>query len=492
MTGSSGCWSLPDGQRAEVTDERALLARTVEIAGDYLDSLATRPIRPESDYAAMLKAVDGPVPELGDEALAVVEELAAVAEPGLTAMGSGRYFGFVIGGALPASLAADWLVSTWDQNAGLARPTPAVAALEEVTGRWVLELLGLPPRSSFAFVTGCQMAHVTSLAAARHGVYERIGYDLRERGLAGAPPLRVVVGGQRHVTLTRALRLLGIGRAQERIVPVDDQGRMDVAALRGVLEAEQAPTIVCGQAGEVNTGAFDDLEAIVAAARQHDAWVHVDGAFGLWAATSPRLAHHLRGHGGADSWATDAHKWLNVPYDCGIAICAHPALHAAAMEYAAPYITISETEVERDPVGYSPEFSRRARSLPVWAAIRSLGRQGITAMIERSCDQATAIAEGLRELPGCEILNEVELNQVLLRFESDERTAAIVARVQDEGEAWMAPTVWDGRTAIRISVSCWRTDDDDVRRTIESFTRASAAARADIAVGRSGATPAPG
>jgi glutamate/tyrosine decarboxylase-like PLP-dependent enzyme len=457
-----------------MTDERALLARTAEIAARYLETLDTRPVRPEADYATMLAAVDGPVPEEGIDPLAVVEELAALAEPGLTAMGSGRYFGFVIGGALPASLASDWLVSAWDQNTGLAQPTPALSALEAVTGRWVLDLLGLPAHSSFAFVTGCQMAHVTSLAAARQAVYHRIGYDLREEGLAGAPPLRVVVGAQRHVTLTRALRLLGIGRAQEHVVPVDGQGRMRAEVLAGALAGLEGPTIVCGQAGEVNTGSFDDLETIVSVAHEHGAWVHVDGAFGLWAAASPRLAHLLHGHAGADSWATDGHKWLNVPYDCGIAICAHPEMHAAAMEYAAPYLAVSDSTVERDPMGYGPEFSRRARALPAWAAIRSLGRSGVAAMVERSCAQATAIAAGLAALPGCEILNDVVLNQVLLRFESDERTEAIVSAVQHEGEAWMSPSIWEGRKAIRISVSCWRTADDDVRRTVEAFGRAVA------------------
>ncbi len=459
-----------------MTDERALLFRTAEIAAQYLESLDTRPVRPEADYATMLAAVDGPVPDDGIEALAVVEELAAVVEPGLTAMGSGRFFGFVIGGALPSSVAADWLVSAWDQNTGLAQPTPGLSALEAVTGRWVLELLGLPPHSSFAFVTGCQMAHVTSLAAARHAVYDRIGYDLREKGLAGAPPLRVVVGALRHVTLIRALRLLGIGHAQELVVPVDGSGKARIDLLEEMLPDDGAPTIVCLHAGEVNTGAVDDLVTAVAVAHARDAWVHIDAAFGLWAAASPSLAHLVRGHAGADSWATDAHKWLNVPYDCGIAICAHPEMHAAAMEYAAPYLTVAGSDVERDPMGFSPEFSRRARALPVWAAIRSLGRSGVAAMIEQSCEHARAFAEQLAALPGCEILNEVVLNQVLLRFENDERTRAIVAAVQREGEAWMSPTVWQDRAAIRISVSCWRTDDDDVRRTVEAFRRAAASA----------------
>jgi glutamate/tyrosine decarboxylase-like PLP-dependent enzyme len=248
---------------------------------------------------------------------------------------------------------------------------------------------------------------------------------------------------------------------------------MRAELLEAALADVDGPTIVCAQAGEVNTGAFDDVETIVAVAHAQGAWVHVDGAFGLWAAASPKLAHLVQGHAAADSWATDAHKWLNVPYDCGIAICAHPAMHAAAMEYAAPYLAVGG-EAERDPMGYSPEFSRRARSLPAWAAIRSLGREGLAEMIEGSCANAVAIAEGLAALPGCEIINDVVLNQVLLRFESDERTQQIVAAVQQEGEAWMSPTVWEGRSAIRISVSCWRTDDDDVRRTIDAFARAVA------------------
>ena len=457
-----------------MTDERALLARAAELAADWLDTLDTRPVRAEADYQAMLRAVDAPVPERGTDPHALIEELAALAEPGLTAMGSGRFFGFVIGGSLPAATAADMLATAWDQNTGLAAPTPATSALEAVTGRWVLELLGLPAHSSFAFVTGCQMAHVTALAAARQGVYERIGYDLRARGLAGAPPLRVIVGGQRHVTLTRALRLLGIGSAQEVVLPVDDQGRMAVELLDDAC-AGDAPTIVCAQAGEVNTGAFDDLRAVVDIAHSHGAWVHVDGAFGLWAAASPRLLHLVDGHSGADSWATDAHKWLNVPYDCGIALCAHPQVHAAAMEYAAPYLSVADSEAERDPMGFSPEFSRRARALPAWAAIRSLGRTGVAAMVESSCASARAIAEGVAAIPGCEIVNDVVLNQVLVRLETDDRTRAVLAAIQQEGEAYPSQGMWQDRATIRVSVSCWRTDDGDVRRTIAAFERAAAA-----------------
>ena len=451
--------------------ERELLARTADIAADYIETLDTRPVGAARTYREMHALLDAPVPESPADATAVVEEMAQLLEPGITAMGSGRFFGFVIGGALPASLAADWLVSTWDQNTGLAEPTPATAALETVAGRWVIELLGLPTHASFAFVTGCQMAHVTCLAAARHAVYARAGWDLPTNGLAGAPPLRVIVGGKRHVTLTRALRLLGMGEAQEVVLASDAEGRMDTAGLDAAL-AGGVPTIVCAQAGEVNTGAFDDLAAIVAAARAVDAWVHVDGAFGLWAAASPTLRHLVAGHAEADSWATDGHKWLNVPYDCGIALCAHPADHAAAMEYAAPYLHVSDLAAVRDPMGYSPEFSRRARSAPVWAAIRQLGRSGVAELVERCSAHARRFAVRVAELPGCEVLNEVVLNQVLFRFEDDEATAAALAAVQASGEAWMSGTRWDDRAAIRLSVSGWRTTAADIDRTLVAFARA--------------------
>ena len=452
--------------------ERELLARTAALAADYLETLDTRQIRPERGYREMHELFDRAVPDRPADPADVVEELAAVGEQGVMAIGSGRWYGFVAGGAVPSSLAADWLVSAWDQNTGLAEPTPATSALEAVTGRWVLELLGLPPDSSFAFVTGCQMAHVTCLAAARHSVYRRAGWDLPQRGLAGAPPLRVVLGGKRHVTIKRALRLLGIGESQEVVLPADSEGRMATEQLGAALDGS-TPTIVCAQAGEVNTGAFDDLEAIVELAARAGAWVHVDGAFGLWAAASPALAHLVAGYERADSWATDGHKWLNVPFDCGIALCAHRDDHEAAMEYAAPYLAVSESHVARDPMGYSPEFSRRARAVPVWAAIRELGREGITALVDRCCAHARAIAEGLAALPGCEIVNEVVLNQVLFRFEDDVRTQAILAAVQEEGEAWMSPTTWDGRFTIRISVVGWRTSERDVERTVAAFTRAT-------------------
>ena len=452
--------------------ERELLTRTAAMAADYLETLDTRPVRPERRYREMLALLDSPLPEHPTDPAVVVEELAAVAEPGIMAIGSGRWFGFVAGGALPASLASDWLVSAWDQNTGLAEPTPSTSALEVVAGRWLLELLGLPAHSSFAFVTGCQMAHVTCLAAARHAVYRRAGWDLPRQGLAGAPPLRVVVGGARHVTIMRALRLLGIGAEQEIVLGADREGRMQTEGLAAAIDGG-VPTIVCAQAGDVNTGAFDDLQAIADAVDGSDAWVHVDGAFGLWAAASPALAHLVEGNARADSWATDGHKWLNVPFDCGIALCAHPADHAAAMEYAAPYLDVSDRLVARDPMGYSPEFSRRARAVPVWAAIRELGREGVTDLVDRCCAHARAIADGVAALPGCEVLNDVVLNQVLFRFEDDARTQDILAAVQAEGEAWMSPTTREGRFTIRISVVGWRTTEDDVERTVAAFARAA-------------------
>ena len=452
--------------------ERELLTRTAAMAADYLETLDTRPVRPERRYREMLALLDSPLPEHPTDPAVVVEELAAVAEPGIMAIGSGRWFGFVAGGALPASLASDWLVSAWDQNTGLAEPTPSTSALEVVAGRWLLELLGLPAHSSFAFVTGCQMAHVTCLAAARHAVYRRAGWDLPRQGLAGAPPLRVVVGGARHVTIMRALRLLGIGAEQEIVLGADREGRMQTEGLAAAIDGG-VPTIVCAQAGDVNTGAFDDLQAIADAVDGSDAWVHVDGAFGLWAAASPALAHLVEGNARADSWATDGHKWLNVPFDCGIALCAHPADHAAAMEYAAPYLDVSDRLVARDPMGYSPEFSRRARAVPVWAAIRELGREGVTDLVDRCCAHARAIADGVAALPGCEVLNDVVLNQVLFRFEDDARTQDILAAVQAEGEAWMSPTTREGRFTIRVSVVGWRTTEDDVERTVAAFARAA-------------------
>jgi glutamate/tyrosine decarboxylase-like PLP-dependent enzyme len=461
---------------ASVTDLRELLALTSSSAAEFLESLDQRPVLPAVDADALRRTLGGPLPEGPTAARDVIRELTRTAEPGIAAMASGRWFGFVIGGSLPAALAADWLTSAWDQNAGLFGPAPAAAVVEEVVGEWLRELLGLPKGVSFGFVTGCQMAHVTCLAAARNHVLAANGWDVESDGLFGAPRVRVLVGEQRHVTIDRALRFLGFGTAALEIVPADDQGRIVSDALRDGLAAEEAPTIVCVQAGEVNTGAVDTLDAAAEAASQHGAWLHVDGAFGLWAAATPSLHHLLAGVERADSWATDAHKWLNVPYDSGIAFCRHPGAHRAAMGTRAVYLVHADEHGPRDQMDWNPEFSRRARGFAVYAALRSLGRSGVAELVERSCAHARRFAAELARIPGCELLNEVVLNQVLFRFETDERTEAVLAAVQHSDEAWMSGTIWQGRHAIRISVSNWSTTDEHIDRALAAFAAAAAEA----------------
>jgi glutamate/tyrosine decarboxylase-like PLP-dependent enzyme len=399
----------------------------------------------------------------------VVAELASVGSEAAVAIPGGRYFGFVIGGAVPAALAADWLTSAWDQNAGLYVAGPAASVVEEVAGEWLAELLGLPRGVSFAFVTGTQMAHATALAAARNEVLTRAGWDVERDGLAGAPPIRVLTGEKAHSTLPRALRLIGLGTGSLVPVAVDDQGRMRLDALDEALASGDGPTILCAQAGEVNTGSFDPLGEIADAAAIAGAWLHVDGAFGLWAAASPRLAHLTAGAERADSWSTDGHKFLNVPYDSGIVFCARPEAHRRAMSVQAEYLVQSGEGGPRDQVDWTPEFSRRARGFPVYAAIRSLGRSGIADLVERCCDLAQRFADGIAEVPGVEVLNEVVLNQVLFRFDSDDRTTAKLGAVQRSGVAWMSGTTWDGLQAIRISVSNWQTTEEDIDRTIAEF-----------------------
>jgi glutamate/tyrosine decarboxylase-like PLP-dependent enzyme len=451
-----------------------LLRLTADYAAQFLETLGERPIRAPASVEELREALGGPLPESGDEPDQVIADLIAGAEPGVVAIPSGRYFGFVIGGALPAALAADWLTSTWDQNAGLVAGGPSAAVVEEVTLDWLQELLDLPAGVSAGFVTGCQMAHVTALAAARHHVLAAAGWDLASDGLQGAPRLRILVGEQRHVTVDRALRYLGIGTAQIEAVAADAQGRMQADGLREALATADGPTIVCAQAGDVNSGSFDPLEQIGDVVQGTGAWLHVDGAFGLWAAASPRFRHLVAGHERADSWATDAHKWLNVPYDSGIAFCAHPDSHRAAMSVRASYLEQAEPGAARDQMDWNPEFSRRARGFPIYAAIRSLGRQGIAAMVERCCDHARLFAERLRAAEGVEVLNEVVLNQVLVRFDDDDGTTQeVVRRVQEDGTCWLSGTVWQGRAAMRISVSNWQTTEDDVERSVEAILEAA-------------------
>jgi glutamate/tyrosine decarboxylase-like PLP-dependent enzyme len=454
-----------------VTDDRRLLARTAELAADFLESLDSRPIAAEAGVDELRAALHRPLPDDPTDPEAVVEELAAAAELGVVGIPSGRYFGFVIGGGLPAALAADWLTSTWDQNAGLYACGPSAAIVEEVVGEWLKELLRIPPGASFALATGCQMAHATCLAAARNAVLADTGWAVEVAGLAGAPRISVLSGAKRHATIDRAVRLLGLGTGSITPIAADGEGRMDVAQLRGTLAEIVGPTIVCAQLGEVNTGSCDPIEEIADAVEGTGAWLHVDGAFGLWAAASPSKAHLVAGHERADSWTTDAHKWLNVPYDCGIAFVARPEHHRAAMTVRAEYL-VQDPDAARDEVDWTPEFSRRARGFAVYAGLRSLGRNGVAALVDRCCAHAQRFAQELARLPGCEILNEVVLNQVLLRFEDDETTRIVLREVQESGEAWMSGTSWDGRDAIRVSVSNWRTSDDDVRRAVAAFARA--------------------
>jgi len=452
-----------------MTDVRELLRRTAEIAADYVESLDERPVFPDVTPEQLREVLGGPLPEEPLDPAQVVVELAEHAEPGVVATGSGRYFGFVIGGGLPAALAADWLTSAWDQNAGLYAAGPSASIVEQVTRDWLLELLGLPGEASIGFVTGTQVAHVTGLAAARWHVLDDADWDVGREGLAGGPRVRVLVGENRHVTVDRALRLLGLGTPET--VAADDQGRMRVDALADALEGASGPTIVCAQAGEVNTGAFDPLPEIAAACRDARAWLHVDGAFGIWAAASPRFRHLVAGVELADSWTTDAHKWLNVPYDSGIVMCAHPESHRNAMTVSASYLIMDEgTRRVRDEMDWVPEFSRRARGFAVYAALRSLGRRGVQDLVERCCDAAARFAGRIAELDGVEVLNEVVLNQVLFRFESDERTDEVLRQVQESGRVWLSGTTWDGRKAIRVSVSNWQTGDDEIDLAVDLFS----------------------
>jgi glutamate/tyrosine decarboxylase-like PLP-dependent enzyme len=445
-----------------VDDLRDLLDLTSGLAADFYETLPERAVFPRASVTELREAFGTPLPEQPTDPRVVIAELAAAADPGLVAEPAGRYFGFVIGGAVPASLAADWLTSAWDQNAGLYVCGPAASIVEEVAGAWLLELLDLPRDASFGFVTGGQMANFTALAAARHHVLRAAGWDVERNGLSGAPRIRVIVGEKRHGTVDRALRMLGLG-APTDVVPVDNHGRLLASELR----IGDEPTIVCAQAGEVNTGAFDPFHAIADARdAAPNAWVHVDGAFGLWAAVSDSLRHLVDGVERADSWATDAHKWLNVPYDCGVAFTAHPGSHSGAFSARAPYL-IADDE-QREQIDWNPEHSRRARGFTVYAAIRSLGRSGIAELVERCCRHARRFAAGLEDL-GAEVLNDVELNQVLFRFASDAETNEALRAVQESGEAWMGGTTWDGRAAIRISVSNWQTTDEDVERTLAAY-----------------------
>jgi glutamate/tyrosine decarboxylase-like PLP-dependent enzyme len=441
-----------------MTDEA--LDRARALAAAWLDGLGERRVGP-----AGAPSLDGPLPEAGDAPADVIEALAAGAEPGLVASSGPRYFGFVTGGTLPAALAADWLTSAWDQNTALHSMSPAAAAAERVATEWCRDLLSLPEGAAAGLCTGAQMANVTALAAARNALLGRAGWDVEAHGLAGAPRLRVIVGAEAHATVLNALRLIGLGRAAAIRVPADDQGRMLARPLAEELARDSAPAIVCAQAGNVNTGAFDPFVPIAAACREHGAWLHVDGAFGLWAAAAPGRAELVSGVAGADSWAVDAHKWLNVPYDGALVFVADPAPLAAAMSLSAAYLTAAAGD-ERNGSDWSPEASRRARAFPLWAALRQLGRRGVADLVEGHCRLAARIAQRLAAEPDVAILNDVVLNQVLVRFGDDDgATDAVVARVQEEGTCWLGATRWQDRAAMRISISGWRTTETDADRS---------------------------
>jgi glutamate/tyrosine decarboxylase-like PLP-dependent enzyme len=440
------------------------LLTTAERAIRYLDDLADRQVAPDAEAVAGLGRFDEPLPEGSTEPRDVIAMLDEIGSPATMAMAGPRFFGFVIGGALPAALAANWLASAWDQNSAFHQVTPTTATLERVALRWLLELLRLPPGCGAGFVTGATVANFTALAAARGAVLERAGWNVEADGLFGAPPITVVIGEEAHPTLLKSLGLLGLGRERVLRVPVDGQGRMRPDALPSIDE----PAIVCVQAGNVNTGAFDPIGEIAGAAHAAGAWVHVDGAFGLWAAAAPSRAHLTEGIDQADSWAIDAHKWLNTPYDCGIAFVRDPHTLRAAMAITAEFLP-SESPL-RNPSDYTPELSRRGRGVEVWAALRQLGRAGVADLVERCCRHAERFAAGLREA-GYEILNEVVLNQVLVSFGDAATTQRVIEAIQADGTCWCGGTHWQGRTAMRISVSSWATTTEDVDRSLAAMIR---------------------
>jgi glutamate/tyrosine decarboxylase-like PLP-dependent enzyme len=452
-------------------DRDAALDIAMRYAKAWLRSLDDRAVPARASVEELAAIYGRALPEGPTDPVEVIELLAAHAERGLVAIPSGRFYGFVIGGTHPAALAADWLVSAWDQNAGLRQLTPTNSALEETASAWLLDLLSLPASSAVGFVTGGTMANFTCLAAARGAVLRKAGWDEAREGLNGGPRVRVLVGAERHDTVDLSLRYLGLGVPE--IVRADSEGRIDVAALSAALASgNDTPTIVCLQAGNVHSGAFDDFSAAIAVAHRHGAWVHVDGAFGLWAAASPTLRHLVAGVETADSWATDAHKTLNVPYDCGVAIVRDPAALRAAMGMHGEYLIMDDGH--RDPFERVPELSRRARAIPVWAVLRSLGRSGVADLVERLCQHARAFAAGVAKIDGAQVLNAVVYTQVCVAFGDDARTRSTVQRLLEDGSAWMSGSTWRDRAVLRISVSNWSTTDEDVATSLAALRRAAA------------------
>jgi glutamate/tyrosine decarboxylase-like PLP-dependent enzyme len=450
-------------QESEVAMD-ALLRDTADRAIRYLTALPERPVAPDPGAVAALEALDVPLPDQPTDPSSVLRLLDETASAATTAMAGPRFFGFVVGGSLPAALAANWLAGAWDQKSAFRSVAPATSTLEEVSQRWLVDLFGLPDGTAAGFTTGATVANFTALAAGRHAVLAQAGWDVEANGLFGAPPVEIVVGDEVHPSLVKALGMLGLGRNRVVRVPVDDQGRMRTEKMPRL----HGPTIVCAQAGNVNTGAVDPLAEICARAHESAAWVHVDGAFGLWAAAVPSLRHLTAGVEDADSWATDAHKWLNVPYDSGLALVRDPDALRAALSVSAEYLPPAGGQ--RNPSDYTPEMSRRGRGVEVWAALLSLGRTGLVELIERNCRLARRFATEL-SAAGYAVLNDVVLNQVLVSFGDSDITDRIVAAVQADGTCWCGGTVWHGRPAMRISVSSWATTDDDVSRSVEAITK---------------------
>ncbi len=443
---------------------------------EYLDQVDSRAVNATATSAELRAALGRALTKTGDHPDKVIDALAAAGLTGTIATAGPRYFGFVVGGSVPAAVAADWLVSAWDQNCGIYALSPIVSVIEEIAGGWLKAIAGLRSDASVGFVTGCQMANFTSLAAARHHVLRAAGWDVEAQGLAGAPRVTIVTSDESHYTVFMALRLLGFGAANAIRIPTDDQGRMRADALKQALVSVTGPCIVCAQAGNVNTGGFDPIDEIADIVERHPSkpWLHVDGAFGLWAAASPTRAHMVTGINRAESVASHAHKWLNVPYDCGLVFTNHPDAHRSAMSLAAAYI--QATDIERDPHEFTPEESRRGRAVPVYAALRSLGTDGLGDLIERNCRLAARMAQTLATHPGVRILNNVVLNQALVRFEAggrdtDELTRAVIAGVQQEGTCWLGGTTWHGMSAMRVSVSNWSTTDDDIDASAAAILR---------------------
>ena len=469
-----------NGEERMTSPFRETLQQTLMQALTYLETLSQTPVGATTTLAELRHRLGRPLPDVGMEAPQVIDELVTDAAGGLLGSVGGRFFGWVIGGSLPAALAADWLTATWDQNAARYSGGPAVAVIEEVCGAWLKELLGLPRGASFALVSGTQMAHVTCLAAARHALLARCGWDAERSGLTGAPPMRVLTSRERHGSIERAVRLLGVGTRSLLELPVDERGCLLPSTLgQALAEQPDVLTIVVLQAGDLNIGAYDPFAELIPLAHHSHAWVHVDGAFGLVVQASPAYRHLLQGVEQADSWATDGHKWLNIPYDCGYAFVAHPEAHRRSMSHQASYIM--QTEDARDPSDWNPEWSRRARGVATYAALRQLGRQGVAELIERCCRHAQTLVTEIGRLPGAEVMWIPQVNQGLVRFldnrpdatqvHHDKRTDAVIVQIRETGEAFFSGTTWRGQRCMRVSVCNWQTNEQDVARAIAAVDR---------------------